>query len=276
MIFGLTMKNEKFPNSSRMERVGPLTLTLLKRYKSLATKTGRLELGLFLVEGTKAIRQIMTSHPDEIVEVIATEEHRSLSGQYLVRVATQKQFQSICLTKTPQGTMAVVRQPAGIYTDRLPDTVGHHILLLEDLQDPGNVGTLIRTAAAFGYSGIILSDHCADPLSPKSVQAAAGTMLSVWMRRTGGYLDLVRALKDRGYLVVSADVNGDEEPSIVCRREPLVLALGNEASGPSPSLIGISDHRFKIPIRRDHAESLNVATCGAIGMYVSSIPVRSP
>ncbi len=254
----------------RPSRVGPVTLTLLKRYKSLATKKGRLERGLFLVEGSRAIRQIMTSHPDEIVELIATEEHVSLYGQYPVRIATRKQFQSICFTKTPQGAMAVVRQPAGIYTDRLPGTVGHHILLLEDIQDPGNVGTLIRTAAAFMYSGVMLSDQCADPLSPKSVQAAAGTMLSVWMRRTGGYLDLVKTLKDRGYLVVSADVNGDEEPSIVCRREKLVLALGNEASGPSPSLIGISDHRFRIPIRRDHAESLNVATCGAIGMYVSS------
>ena len=257
-------------------RVGPVTLTLLKRYKSLATKKWRLELGLFLVEGSRAIRQIMTSHPDEIVEIIATEEHASFDGRHPVRVATRKQFESICLTRTPQGAMAVVRQPAGIYTDRLPAAVGRHILLLEDIQDPGNVGTLIRTAAAFGYSGVVLSDRCADPLSPKSVQAAAGTMLSVWMRRTGGYLDLVKALKDRGHLVVSADVNGEEEPSIVCRREKLVLALGNEASGPSPALIGISDHRFRIPIRRDHAESLNVAVCGAIAMYVSSIPVRSP
>jgi TrmH family RNA methyltransferase len=257
-------------------RVGPVSLTLLRRYKSLATKKGRLELGLFLVEGNRAIRQMMTSHPDQIVEIIATEEHVSLYGQYPVRVATQKQFQSICFTKTPQGAMAVVRQPAGIYTDRLPDTIGTHILLLEDVQDPGNVGTLIRTAAAFGYSGVILSEQCADPLSPKSGQAAAGTMLSVWMRRTEGYLDLVRALKDRGYLVVSADLNGEDEPTIVGRREKLVLALGNEASGPSPALIGISDYRLKIPIRRDHAESLNVATCGAIAMYVSSIPVRSP
>jgi TrmH family RNA methyltransferase len=257
-------------------RVGPVSLNLLKRYKTLSTKKGRLELGLFLVEGNRAIRQIIASHPDEIVEIIATEEHVSLYGQYPVRVATQEQFQSICFTKTPQGAMAVVRQPAGIYTDRLPDAIGTHILLLEDVQDPGNVGTLIRTAVAFGYSGVMLSELCADPLSPKSVQAAAGTMLSVWMRRTEGYLDLVRALKDRGYLVVSADLNGEDEPTVVGRREKLVLALGNEASGPSPALIGISDYRLKIPIRRDHAESLNVATCGAIAMYMSSIPVRSP
>ncbi|MBI3608800.1 MAG: RNA methyltransferase [Nitrospirae bacterium] len=257
-------------------RVGPVSLNLLKRYKTLATKKGRLDLGLFLVEGNRAIGQIITSHPDAIVEIIATEEQVSLYGQYPVRIATPKQFQSICLTKTPQGVMAVVRQPAGIYTDRLPDRVGAHVLLLEDIQDPGNVGTLIRTAAAFGYSGVMLSDQCADPLSPKSVQAAAGTVLSVWMRRTGGYLDLVKALKDGGHLVVSADLNGDEEPSIVCGREKLMLALGNEASGPSSALIGISDYRFKIPIRRDRAESLNVAGCGAIGMYLSSIPVRSP
>src|SRR3990172_135016 len=98
-------------------RVGPVSLNLLKRYKTLATKKGRLELGLFLVEGHRAIRQIMTSHPAEIVEVVATEEHVSLYGQYPIRIATQKQFQSICLTKTPQGAMAVVHQPVGIYMD---------------------------------------------------------------------------------------------------------------------------------------------------------------
>jgi TrmH family RNA methyltransferase len=247
-----------------------LTAGLLKRYKALATTKGRRESELFLVEGHRAIKQIIASRPDAIVEIMATEELASRYGGQPVRIVTQRQCESICLTKTPQGAVAVVHRPADVETDRLPDTVGTHVLLLEDVQDPGNVGTLVRTAAAFNYSGVVLSGQCADPFSPKSVQAASGTVLSVWIRRTGAYLDLVKALKDRGYLVVTADVHGEDQPSVLRDRDGLLFALGNEASGPSRALIALSDHRVRIPVRGERAESLNVAACGAIGMYLSS------
>lgn len=254
----------------RSDRLGPVTANLIKHYKALATKKGRRESGQFLVEGDRAIQQIMTVCPDAIAEIVVTDEQRSRYDEYPVRVATQREFEAICLTKTPQGVLAVVREPDGIYTDHLPVAVGTHVLLLEDIQDPGNVGTLIRTAAAFNYSGVILSEQCADPLSPKSAQAASGTMLSVWIRRTEAYLDLIRSLKDQGYLVVTADVHGEDEPSVVQGRDRLLLALGNEAAGPSPSLITLSNYRFRIPMHGERAESLNVAACGAIGIYLSS------
>jgi TrmH family RNA methyltransferase len=247
-----------------------LTAGLLKRYKALATTKGRRESGLFLVEGHRAVRQIVASRPDAIVEILATEELASRYGGQPVRIVTQRQCESISLTKTPQGAVAVVQGPADVETDRLPDTVGTHVLLLEDVQDPGNVGTLIRTAAAFNYSGVVLSGQCADPFSPKGVQAASGTVLSVWIRRTGAYLDLVKALKDRGYLMVTADVRGEDEPSVLRDKDRLLFALGNEASGPSAAMVALSDHRFRIPVRGERAESLNVAACGAIGMYLSS------
>lgn len=247
-----------------------MTAGLLKRYKALATAKGRRESGLFLVEGHRAIKQIIASRPDAIVEILATEELASRYGGQAVRIVSQRQCESICLTTTPQGAVAVVHWPAELGADRLPDPVGTHVLLLEDVQDPGNVGTLVRTAAAFNYSGVVLSDGCADPFSPKSVQAASGTVLSVWIRRTRAYLDLVKALKDRGYLVATADVRGEDEPSVLRDRDRLLFALGNEASGPSAALIALSDHRFRIPVRGERAESLNVAACGAIGMYLSS------
>lgn len=247
-----------------------MTTSVIKQYKALATKKGRREAGRFLVEGERAIQQIMAIRPDAIAEIVVTDQQRSRYDEYPVRVATGRQFEAICLTKTPQGVLAVVREPDGIYTDHLPIAVGSHVLLLEDVQDPGNVGTLIRTAAAFNYSGVILSDQCADPLAPKSAQAASGAMLSVWIRRTGVYLKLVKDLRDQGYLVATADVRGEDEPSVVRDRSRLLLALGNEAAGPSPDLIALSDRRFRIPVRGERAESLNVAACGAIAMYVSS------
>lgn len=248
----------------------PLTAGLLKRYKALATAKGRRESGLFLVEGHRAIKQIIASRPDAIDEILATEELASRYGGQPVRIVTQRQCESICLTKTPQGAVAVVHQPVEIDADRLPDPVGTHVLLLEDVQDPGNVGTLVRTAAAFNYSGVVLSEGCADPFSPKSVQAASGTVLAVWIRRTRTYLDLVKVLKGRGYFVATADVHGEDEPSVLRDRDRLLFALGNEASGPSPALVSLSDRRFRISVRGERAESLNVAACGAIGMYLSS------
>jgi TrmH family RNA methyltransferase len=192
---------------------GPLTAALVKRYKALAETKGRAASGLFLVEGPRAIHQVLTSQPDAVVEIIATTEHASQYEGVPVRTATRSQVDAICHTKTPQGAVAVVHQPDHVYEDELPDDAGPRVLLLEEIQDPGNVGALIRTAAAFDYSLVILSDGCADPLAPKCVQASSGTVLSVAIRRTSAYLNLVRALRDHGHRVAVADVRGKDGPA---------------------------------------------------------------
>jgi TrmH family RNA methyltransferase len=245
-------------------------LKSLKWYRELADKKGRLKAGAFLVEGEKAIRQIMAGHPDEITEILAIEEPPPVYRKCPVRLVTESQFQYISSTRTPQGIMAVVRIPAGIYSSQLPRDAGSHILLLEDIQDPGNAGTLIRTAAAFDYSGVILTENCADPLSPKCVQATAGTVLSVWLRRTAQYTELAGSLRQEGYILIAAELKGTDEPSIISRQEKLVLALGNEAAGLSKEILGMADYRVRVPTTPEKAESLNVAACGAILMYLSS------
>jgi len=247
-----------------------IPLKPLKWYKELATKQGRLEAGAFLAEGDKAIKQIISTHPDEVIEILTIEEPLPVYRHYPVRLVTESQFRSICHTRTPQGTMAVVRLPVAIYCGYLPEDAGNKILLLEDIQDPGIVGTLIRTAVAFDFSGVIMTESCADPLSPKCVQATAGTVLSVWLRRTTSYLELTEALRQSGYPLIAADLNGIAEPSILYRQSKLLLALGNEAAGLSRALLDIADYRLRIPTVREKAESLNVAACGAICMYLSS------
>lgn len=242
----------------------------LKWYKKLATKKGRLEVGAFLVEGDRAIRQIIGSQPEAILEIIAIEKPPTAYHNYPLRLVIDSQFRSICLTRTPQGIMAAVRLPLDTYSSQLPENTGAKILLLEDVQDPGNVGTLIRTAAAFGFSGVIMTEKCADPLSPKCVQSTAGTVLSVWLRRTAHYIELAETLKKSGYFLVAAELNGVENPAILHRRSKLLLALGNEASGLSKSILDEADYRIRIPTVREKAESLNVAACGAICMYLSS------
>jgi TrmH family RNA methyltransferase len=249
----------------------PAPLKSLKWYREMAGRKGRLAAGAFLVEGDRAVRQIMTSRPEAILEILAIEPPPPVYRDHPVRRLTESQFRYVSTTRTPQGLLAVVRQPDDIYTGQLPREAGNRILLLEDIQDPGNAGTLIRTAAAFGYDGVILTENGADPLSPKCVQATAGAVLSVWIRRTKDYLRPVKALKEAGFTLAAAELTGDAGPEVLRGVNRLLLALGNEAAGLSKALRDMADYRLRIPVAGEKAESLNVAACGAILMYLSSL-----
>jgi len=242
----------------------------LKYYRKLATRKGRLEAGAFIIEGERAVGQVVGSRPDAVREIVTVEGVPTAFPQYPHRAVTDSQFRHIATSRTPQGVLAVVGLPAETYSDSLPDSAGCKVLLLEDIQDPGNVGTLIRTAAALDFAGVILTEKCADPFSPKCVQSTAGSVLSVWLRRTKGYLEMVRELRDRGYFLVAADLDGREDTSVLRQQERLLLALGNEASGLSQELLALADYRLRLPTVREKAESLNVAACGAILMYASA------
>jgi TrmH family RNA methyltransferase len=242
----------------------------LKWYKSLASARGRRQTGAFAVEGDRAIRQILTDCPEAFIEILAREKPPPFYRDYPVSVLPEGRFDAICRTRTPQGILAVVRLPEDSYAGSLPDSPGRRILLLEDVQDPGNTGTLIRTAAAFGYAGVIMSAANADPFSPKCVQAAAGTVLSVWLRRTAQYLELARKLQDAGYALIAAEVNGPDRPSVLTEMDKSLLALGNEAAGLSAALRQQADHHLGVPTAPGRADSLNVAACGAILMYLGA------
>ena len=246
-----------------------MAVRALKWYKQLATKKGRLAAGAFLVEGSRAIAHLVQHHPDSILEIVSVEALASAWHHYPLRYVTDSQLRAICSTQTPQGMLAVVRLPAAVYSDALPTSIGSKVVLLEDVQDPGNLGTLIRTAAAFDFSGVIMTDKSADPLAPKCVQATAGTILNVWLRRTSRYLELVQTLQRQGYACVAADLGGTVLPTALAALPQLLLVLGNEAAGLSSALLQRADVRLKIPLSRQ-VESLNVAACGAICMYLST------
>lgn len=247
-------------------------LQSLKWYKGLATLKNRMLAGAFLVEGERALAQIAGSFPDAILEVLSTKELSSQYANYPFRILTDSQLKSISAAITPQGIIAVVRLPDRAYSDNLPPETGEKILFLEDIQDPGNVGTLIRTAAAFDFSGVIITDKCADPFSPKCVQSAAGTLLSLWLRRTENYLKLLDVLQGGGYKLIATDLKGTENPSVLHNTQSFILALGNEAAGLSKTMLEKADFRLRIPVNQGKAESLNVAISGAICMYLSTVP----
>lgn len=180
------------------------------------------------------------------------------------------QFNKVCASRTPQGIAAVAALPRGTYDAGLPQSAGNRILLLEHVQDPGNVGTLIRTAAAFGYDGVLLSDRCADPFSSKVVQASAGSLFSLWLRRTARYAECAAELRTRGLALIAADLSGAPLRTSGVTGGAHVLMLGSEGSGLSAALKSIATATVRIPIDSVKAESLNVAVSGGILMYCGS------
>jgi len=247
----------------------PEPLKSLKWYKELADVKHRRHAGVFLAEGERAIRQLLAQDRSSLVEILAHGELPADFSSFPLRILTPGQLKSISSSVTPHNIMAIFRLPEDSYSDNLPGNPGRHILLLEDIQDPGNIGTLIRTAAAFDYDGIILSDKCADPFSPRCVQASAGSVLSIWIRRTDRYLHLAGSLREQNFNIVAATLDGNIDTSPLTS-DRLLLALGNEGAGISSDLLHIADYRFRLPVNPSKAESLNVAVCGGICMYLST------
>ena len=244
----------------------------LSWYKGLAEARRRREQGFFLIEGRRAVDQIRATAPAGIDEILVTEQLSSECSGYgafacPVRVVTARQLAAIGSAKTPQGIAAVVRIPEGSYENGLPGETGDRLLLLEGVQDPGNVGTCIRTAAAFDFNGVILSEACADAFSPKAVQASAGSVLSVWTRRTERYLDVAEELKKKGFALIAADCEGASLTPGHGNRAPCVIMLGSEGAGLGEKLLALANEKIRIPMNGRKAGSLNVAAAGAILMF---------
>ncbi len=175
------------------------------------------------------------------------------------------QFRRISTSKNPQGVGAVFTLPPykGL---SLPSVVGSKILFLDDVQDPGNVGTLIRSASAFNFDGVLLSDGCADPFAPKTLQSTAGGIGALWVRKSSTVLQFLKELKEQEFIVASADIRGSTDFSVL-ENDKIVVVLGNEGTGISEAVLNLSDHLYKIPYNNEAVESLNVGVAGALCMF---------
>ncbi len=248
---------------------GNKILRSLKWYKQLEHSNVRAQEGFFIAEGARAVEQIVRTSPDSVDEILVSEEYR-LGVMYAdknVRTISASQMHSVSAQKTSQGIIAVVKIPEDSYSDTVPNDAGGRILLLEHIQDPGNVGALLRTAAAFDFSGVVLSTMSADPFSKKVIQASAGSLLSLWIRRTVQYLQIVKQLQKENYKLVAMSVDGSEQSVITA--EKIIIALGNEGNGLSKEVEERADLRCRIPINDKKVESLNVAVTGALVMHTA-------
>lgn len=239
-----------------------------KVLRSLARRKGREDHGLFLAEGPHLLRELDDSEL-EVELVLRTgsfpgspAESRALerlAGRGAdVRLTDEGTLAEFADTVTPQGVLAVVRVP-GRGLDALPDG---GVLVFDAVQDPGNFGTLVRTAEATGMRGVLALSGTVDPWNPKSVRAAAGSSFRVPVVRAGWEAARGR-LRDREVEVWAADPLG--EPIYGGGRPPdrLALVLGNEGRGVSDRVLEDAHRRVRVPTAGS-VESLNVAVAGAL------------
>ncbi len=242
------------------------TLTSLKNpkivsWRSLKDKKGREEQRSFLVEGARMVREALSS--SFTVRALLLREDYSpdflLPESVPVFLLSDPVFRSVCDTKTPQGIAAVLDLAA-------KPASGARLVALDGLQDPGNVGTIIRTADAAGFDGVLFSPDCADLFSPKVLRSTMGSVFRLGFSFPLSLPDALSGLKLRGYSVLSSQLDGR---SFYDRKDvapTFVLVIGNEGNGVSDAVKAVATHRLCLPMRGG-AESLNAAVAAGIMMY---------
>lgn len=243
-----------------------------KEIGKLTQKKYRQKLGQTLVEGVRAVRSAVQAGAPLVDIVVAEDRRGDEQVQALLRdadvpvyVASAGEVAALSDTDSPQGVLAVVRT---VRVEEEALAAQHTILALDGVQDPGNVGTALRTAAWFGADAVLAGQGTAGLFHPKVVRAAAGALWDVQLGRTKALANMLARFQDRGFACYGAGLEGTSARAWRSRH-PSVLVLGSEAHGLSSEVRDGLDERVHIEgtTTRQGTESLNVAVAAGILMY---------
>ncbi|HLW49586.1 MAG TPA: RNA methyltransferase [Sphingobacteriaceae bacterium] len=252
-----------------------LSKSQIRFITSLKQKKFRKLHGVFVVEGTKSVEEFIDSDY-EVLSLFITPDATTKMSKIPRKIEffeiTDDELKKISNLTTPQGVLAVVKIPMEDEKDlsfvRETTSDMGFTLVLDDVQDPGNLGTIIRTADWFGFSTLICSVGSVDAYNPKAVQASMGSLARVRVL----YTDLTDLFASSPLPVFGAVLDGQSIYEIDFGKQGFVL-LGNEGQGISPEIQSFIHHPVTIP-RRGAAESLNVAISAAL--FCSELYRRSP
>ena len=244
-----------------------LTNNKIKLIKSLDRKKSRTESGCFLVEGEKMVRELLQSR-FETVEVFAVQHYidelpATLKRKAEITAVSERDLERISFLKTPNKAVALVRLPNS-HTAPLPDLNGLNIAL-DNVQDPGNLGTIVRTAAWFGIKNVFCSPDTVDVYNPKVIQSTMGAIFKVNVT----YCDLATLAATAHKANVSLFGTRLDGESIYAPSLPknAIVVMGNESKGLSAEISALTDSNLKFPSYAPPTadmESLNVAVATAI------------
>ena len=246
-----------------MEYITSRNNQLIKHIRKLAAdRQYRRSSGLFFVEGPKLLAEALRA--GAAVEAVVTAPGTGLPGlEGLRQVQVPADLlDSLCDTRSPQGVLFLARMPELAPPERL---TGDRWLILDGLQDPGNVGTIWRAADALGADGLILVGPCADPFSPKTVRATMGACFRLPVYETEAS-QLSGLLERSGLPLYAAALREDTADLREADLSRCAVAIGSEGRWLSPQVLEMSRKTLKIPMR-DRCESLNAAVAAAVILW---------
>lgn len=252
-----------------------LTRTELKHIQTLLSKKGRKQIKMFVAEGVRLLEEAVRFQfwPQTVLvaDALLSERGQKLVEQFRRRGirtvdVSARQMDSLTDTRTPQGLLGVFGTPS-LKLSELYQARYRKLLICENVADPGNLGTLIRSALAFAFNMVIVSGSSAEPFAPKVVRASAGAVFGVPIADTDKG-PLVAFMRQHNVAIVAAEPRGSvrvEETRTLLSRQSIALAIGSEPHGLSELLITNATARVRIE-HTGEVESLNAAVAGSILM----------
>jgi RNA methyltransferase, TrmH family len=255
----------------------------VKAVRQLARRSARQRTRLFLAEGPQAVHEALgwPGEPGMVTELFVTAPARSRYGELVeaaaghgaaVHAVSGEVMAELAQTVTPQGLLAVCRF-VDVPMERLTAAAPRLVVLLANVRDPGNAGTVLRTADAAGADGVVFSDASVDPYNSKCVRASAGSLFHLPVVVGSPLRQAAAALRRAGLRVLAADGSAgreldDLEPDRGLAG-PTAWLFGNEAWGLPRELLALADEAVAVPIY-GRAESLNLAAAAAVCLYASA------
>jgi TrmH family RNA methyltransferase len=239
----------------------------------------------FLAEGPQAVREAL-ARPGVAVELFGTpaalDRHAELAAGAAaagvpVSPVTNEGLAALTETVQPQGVVAVCRHLDASLVEALARRP-RLVAVLAEIRDPGNAGTVLRTADAAGAGAVVFAGDSVDPYNGKCVRASAGSLFHVDVVRAGDPVAVVSALRDGGLAVLAASGYGETDLDDLADAgglaRPTAWLFGSEAHGLAPALAAAADARVRVPLH-GRAESLNLAAAAAVCLYASARALRS-
>jgi len=239
-----------------------LSKSTIKCIQSLADKKARAEANCFIAEGPKIVEALIELNGVSVQHIYALpkwiDQHKNLLEKRKIKVdvITEIELEKISQLQTPNQVVAMVQQ-----FKRLDTTIFHDglYIMLDGIQDPGNMGTIIRTADWFGVAGIFCSEDCVDMYNSKVVQSSMASIANVQI----GYGNLIHILKEKKDIAVyGAVLNGDDIRNVSLQKNGIII-IGNESKGIRNDLLTFVKQAITIP-KFGNAESLNAAVAAGI------------
>ncbi|MTK09086.1 MAG: RNA methyltransferase [Hungatella sp.] len=246
-------------------------MNLIKKAKA------RNESGLFVAEGLRIFKEIPREQIDSIFvseSFLKDEERKHLIGGTKYEVLTDEVFQVMSDTKTPQGILALVKQHAYTPEDLIRVPGPAFLMILENIQDPGNLGTIIRAGEGAGITGVLMNSTTADIYNPKVIRSTMGSVFRVPFAYTDDLSASILQLKKKGIKLYAAHLNGRNNYEKEDYTVDTGFLIGNEANGLTEDTAELADAYIKIPMMGS-VESLNAAVAASVLMFETARQRRS-